>query len=62
MKIICKDNYGRNNKSDQIVAVNIQKPYEAKKMCHALNTAGSVHSDDFFEVVPDDHKLYTFEP
>jgi hypothetical protein len=62
MKIICVDNFDRENVSDQLVAENVPKHY-AEFLVEKLNDkfSGS-SSSSFFRVVPDDHILFVFEP
>ena len=61
-KIIVVDNFAREDVSDKLVCDNIDK-YYADLICAYLNTRlGGGYSRDFFEVVPQDHKLYEYEP
>lgn len=63
MKIIGVDNYAREDKSDGLVAENVSE-FHGKIMVEALNAKLCRGDSDpiFYKLVPDDHKLYTFEP
>lgn len=60
MKIICTDNYARETRSDRLICENISE-YWGTIIVQSLNH-GREHSEDFFRLVPDDHKLYVFNP
>ena len=62
MKIVKIDNFDRDFISDELIAENVLK-YYADEIVKMLNSqcSGS-NSPDYFEVKPDDYKLYTFEP
>jgi len=64
MKIIAIDNFSREHVSDLLVAENIQNTEFAQTMCEALNKkfCNHDHAPRFFEVKPDAHVLYVFEP
>ena len=52
----------REHVSDSIVAENVNEWY-AKKIVEFLNERFSGnHAPDYFRAIPDDHKLYEFEP
>lgn len=62
MKIICCDNYGRENVSDTLVAKNISE-YYGRIVVEALNKEiDDSYSDCYFKLVEDDYKLYTYNP
>ena len=62
MKIIKVDNFARDHISDTLVAENVSE-WWAKSIVELLNDKYSGdHSPDYFRAVPDDHKLYEFEP
>ncbi len=62
MKIIRVDNMNREHISDSLVAENVNEWY-AKKIIEFLNKRFSGdYAPDYFRAVPDDHKLYEFEP
>lgn len=59
MKIIRKSNYDHEDyRGDQfVVAEKLKSDFYAKLICKLLNEHSGEHSEDFFEVVPDDHIL-----
>lgn len=62
MKIICVDNFNRESRSDSLVAENINA-YYAKFIVEKLNeNLSGDQSPNFYRVVTDNYKLYTFEP
>lgn len=61
MKIIAKDNFDRENISEFVVATEVNK-YYANLIAKLLNNRGSDDQPYFYKAVPDDYKLYTFEP
>ena len=61
MKIIGVDNYDRETVSDDLIAENVN-PWNAKRIVDLLNEKESEDSNWFFKAVPDDHKLFKFEP
>lgn len=61
MKIICVDNFDRENKSDRLVASGVNK-HEGKIMLDALNDKASDYNPNFYKLVEDDYELYVFEP
>lgn len=61
MKIICVDNFAREDRSDQLVCENVSE-YYGKIIVDSLNNKLSgEHSPDFYKLVPDNYKLYEFE-
>lgn len=61
-KIIKIDNFDRETVSDQLIAENVND-YYGKQIVEDLNARWSGdQSPDFFKLVPDDHKLRTYEP
>lgn len=62
LKIIQIDNFNRDNVSDSLVAENVPKFY-ARDIAEFLNEKYSGDTSSYFyEIRPDDYKLYTFEP
>ena len=58
MKIVCVDNFDTGNKSDALVAENVN-PFYGEPMVEWLNQRyGGERSDSFFKLVEDDHRLY----
>lgn len=60
MKIIGKDNYGRDNVSDVLIAEGLNECY-AVEIAFLLNEHGR-NQDRYYKAVADDHVLYTWEP
>lgn len=61
MKIICVDNFDRDTKDDALVCENVNE-YYGKILVNLLNDKLSgEHSSDFYRLVEDNHKLYTYE-
>ena len=61
MKIIRTDNFDREHISDGLIAENVNE-FFAKLVAKLLNKYIGADSQDYFKAVPDDHKLYEFEP
>jgi hypothetical protein len=62
MKIITRDNFDRDNVSESLVAENVPECY-AKTIAGFLNDLfGGNNAPNFFVAVPDNHKLYIWEP
>lgn len=62
MKIICKDNFDRETRSDEVIAENVHEFY-AQFIADSLNDRFSgPNSDSFFRAEPDDYKPYTYKP
>lgn len=62
MKIIATDNFNRESVSDRLVAESVSE-FDGPIMVEALNRAlGGEYAQKYYQLVPDDHKLYTFEP
>ncbi len=62
MKIIGVDNFDRENHSDILVAESLNE-YYAKTIVEFLNNKyGNEYAPYYFRVVPDNYKLYRFEP
>ena len=61
MKIIRVDNFDKDFISDGLIAENVNE-FFAKLIAKLLNKYTGVNSQDYFKAVPDDHKLYKFEP
>jgi hypothetical protein len=59
LKIIGKDNFGRESVADFLVCDNVANDYVGKVMVGALNDKlGGESANCFFELVPADHKLW----
>jgi hypothetical protein len=61
MKIICVDNYDREYYDDVLIAENVHD-YYGEIIVNLLNNREHGDSDDFFKLVPDEYKLFKFEP
>jgi hypothetical protein len=62
MKIIKKDNFGRDYISDYLVAENVGS-YYGEEIVKFLNARfGGDESPDFFELVESDYELYVYIP
>ena len=61
MKVIKKDNYDRENVSDVLVCENCTNTY-AERITDLLNKLEGEDSPDYYKAVPDDYKLYRYEP
>jgi len=62
MKIICTDNFDRESISDRLVCENISE-YYGKIIVDFLNEKwGGDYGPNYYKLVPDDHKLYEFQP
>ena len=58
MKIVCKDNFGRDIVSDTLVCENVNE-YYGKFLVNILNEKyGGEYSEDFFTLEDDNYKLY----
>jgi hypothetical protein len=63
MKVIGVDNFDRELYSDKLIAENVPEFY-ANLIAELLNARLCNHDDAtiFYKSVPDDYKLYKFEP
>lgn len=61
MKVIGTSNFDEETTSDRLVCENVNEHY-GKIIVDALNTRGGNYSMYFYKLVPDDHKLYEWEP
>lgn len=61
MKIILKDNYDSETKSDILVAENVL-PYHAEKIVKLLNSTEDPEGAVYYKAVPDDYVLFEFTP
>lgn len=59
MKVICKDNFDREGVNDRLICEKLSQK-QADAVALALNSVAA--ECDFYLVVPDDYKLYEFEP
>lgn len=62
MKIIAVSNHNSETQSDRLVAENIRSEVEAEKIADGLNDSVTDNSPDFYRAVPDEYKLYIWEP
>jgi hypothetical protein len=60
MKIICVDNYNRENYDDVLIAENVHKGY-GKLLVDLLNESPKRGDSDYFRLVEDDYELYKYE-
>lgn len=61
MKIICVNNFAREDISDELICENVNK-YYAEDIVNFLNKKFSGESaPDFFKAVDDNYKLYVYE-
>lgn len=61
-KIICSDNYDRDSVSDTLVCENINNEHIGKLLEDFLNNRTHKLADAFYRLVPQEHKLYVWEP
>lgn len=62
MKVICEDNFNRENVSEIVVVDNVDEVW-ANKIKDALNRVFSGdRADKHYRVEKDDYKPYVFEP
>ena len=62
MKIVRKDNYNRENRSDSTIAENVPE-YYGRFLVEALQERfGGEQSEDYFRLEADDFVPYTYEP
>lgn len=62
MKIIIKDNFDRETVSEEILAENVNE-FWAHHLEELLNkTLSGDCAQQFFKAVPDDYKLYVYNP
>lgn len=63
MKIIAVDNFNRENHDDRLVCENISSDREAKVILTSLQIIlGGERCAEFYKIVDDNYKLYTFKP
>jgi hypothetical protein len=62
MKIIWKDGYDRDTSSERLVAENIKYESEANVMLSALRYSVRQDESQWYVIVPDEHKIYIWEP
>ncbi len=60
-KVIAIDNYDRQHISDQLIADNMTET-EANVKASAMNAKTSDDYWWYYKAVPQDYKLYTFDP
>jgi hypothetical protein len=56
-KIICTDNFARDNVSDSLTAENLTE-YMAKRIVELLNEKEGTTSSNFYKAVPNTYKLF----
>ncbi|MCK4500265.1 hypothetical protein KAU11_07195 [Candidatus Babeliales bacterium] len=63
MKIICVDNFNRDNVSDILVCSGISN-HNGKVCVYALNSVvgGGENTGSYYKLVDDNHVLYEFKP
>lgn len=61
MKIICVDNFNRENYDDKLVCENIDKFYGEIVVKPLNDKLSGEYSGSFFKLVDDDYKLYKYE-
>jgi hypothetical protein len=61
MKIIIRDNFGRDEVSDRLVCENVTE-IMGKHIVKLLNKAEPENSPSYFALVPDNYELHKFEP
>jgi hypothetical protein len=61
VKIIGKSNFDSETVDDVLICETVRESY-AKIIVKALNDRGGEKSTYFYEVKPDDYKLYVWEP
>jgi hypothetical protein len=62
MKIVAYSNFDSETVNDVLVADNITNSERAETMLKALNDKVTEYSTYYFKIVPDDYKLYVWEP
>lgn len=62
MKIISTSNVDDSTISDRLVASSIDSQYELQLMLRALRGGLSRRDTRWYEAVPDNHELYTYDP
>ena len=61
MKIICVDNYDREDHDDDLIAENVGK-YYAEYIVRLLNNTEDMDSPNYFKAVEDNYQLKKWEP
>lgn len=61
MKVILVDNYDRENQSDTLVCTCENEKW-AEKIKDLLNKSVDPNGPDYFMAVPDNRKLFIYEP
>lgn len=62
MKIILRDNFDRETRSDVLIASNVD-PFWAKRIAKLLNAEEKdPDTPNFYDAVEDDYKLHKWEP
>ena len=61
VKIIGVSNFDDETMSDTLVAERVVEVY-ARDIVNSLNDSGGENSYRYYKIVPEDHKLYVWEP
>ena len=61
MKIIARDNYNRDDRSETLVDENVAE-YYAKLVAKLLNAYEPEDTPNYYVAMPDDFKLFIWEP
>lgn len=61
MKIIIKSNFDNESVNDRLVCDNVNS-FFGNEIVGFLNSFVTEYSTYYYELVPDDYKLYCFEP
>ena len=62
MKIVCKDNFDSETVSDMLVASDLNEYFGKLILEFLLDKHTSDYGPDYYQLVPDDYELYTYEP
>ena len=62
MKIVLASNFNEEMYNESLVAENIRSEVHGAIMVEALNKTLDENSRGYFKFVPDEYKLYKFEP
>ena len=62
MKIIITDNFDRESEDDHLLCDSVSEYYGKLIVEFLIDSHCSDYSPNFYKLVEDDYKLYTFEP
>lgn len=62
MKVIQFDNFCRDYISDRLIAENVDETIGAAMVESLTRQYGGVYEEQAFRLVPDDYRLYAYEP